>query len=125
MKVAPEPPALPQGREKVFFPTLRLWSAVYKPDDTGKRRSWAFGESEWPGSDDGADNTTASERGAILPPCVNGNEDSMSAERLGTCEIESRSDKTHCLVRRNSRWTEDLAHCTIRCIGAMCSGKPG
>ena len=69
MKVKPETPAFPQGRE-ILFTTLRLRSAVYKPDDTGKRRSWTFGESEWPGSDDGADNTTALERGAILPPCV-------------------------------------------------------
>jgi hypothetical protein len=79
MKREPETPASPQGREN-FLTTLRLWSAVYKLDDTGKRRSWMFGESEWPESDDGRDNTTRPERGAMLPSCVMRYEDCMSAD---------------------------------------------
>ena len=51
--VVPEIPAFPQGRSGFFFTTLRRRSAGYKSGDTDKRRSWAFGKSEWPGSDDG------------------------------------------------------------------------
>jgi hypothetical protein len=53
----------------------RLYSALavvsdLKSDETGKRVTTDVGRSEWPGSDDGKDNITFLERGAILRPCL-------------------------------------------------------
>jgi RNA-directed DNA polymerase len=46
------------------------------------------GKSEWPGSDDGQDNTTCPERGAILRPRLECREDSMSAQ--GAINVRNR-----------------------------------
>jgi hypothetical protein len=53
----------------------RLYSALavvsdLKLDETGKSVTTGVGKSEWPGSEDGKDNITFLERGAILRPCL-------------------------------------------------------
>ena len=44
--------------------------SIVELDETIKMYAMGAGKSEWPGSDDGQDNITCLERGAILRPCL-------------------------------------------------------
>ena len=52
------------------------------------------GKSEWPGSDEGQDNITCAERGAILRSCLVCEEGSMSAQRArNMCKVQALQSK--------------------------------